>query len=84
MSFLATWIWEIAAMYMTNHKEVLLVGDRGDQFSISCFVCQGCPLAPTLSFFCQGYEEFSSNIGDGPLGALPFNLGEDTPRCRVC
>ena len=39
MSFLATWIWEIATMYMTNHKEVLLVGDRGDRFSISCFVC---------------------------------------------
>ena len=36
MGFLDSWIRGVAVMYRTAHNQVLLAGDRGDRFTISC------------------------------------------------
>ena len=38
MGFPDSWIRGVAAMFRTAHSQVLLVGDRGDHFSISWLV----------------------------------------------
>ena len=49
----------MAALYRTAHSQVLLAGDRGERFSISWSVWQGCPLAPTLFlFFAEAMSSF--------------------------
>ena len=39
MGFPDSWVRGVAAMFRTAHNQVLLVGDRGDRFSITRSVC---------------------------------------------
>ena len=59
MGFPESWVWGVAALYRTTHSQVLLARERGEHFSISWLVRQGCPLAPTLFlFFVEAMSSF--------------------------
>ena len=58
MGFPDSWIRGVAAMYKTAHSEVLLAGDKGDRFSISRSIRQGCPLTPLFLFFAEAMSSF--------------------------
>ena len=51
MGFPTEWIRGVASLYRSAHSQVLVAGGRGERFSISRSIWQGCPLAPTLFLF---------------------------------
>ena len=59
-------------MYRSAHSRVLLAGDRGERFSISRSVRQGCPLAPTLFLFLA--EAMSNFLSDQDTGLRGLRL----------
>ena len=52
-----------------SQSEVLLAGDRGERFTLSRSVRQGCPLAPTLFlFFAEAMSSFLAAQDSGLQG----------------
>ena len=69
MGFPDAWIRGVSALYRSAHSRVLLAGDRGERFSISRSVRQGCPLAPSLFlFFAEAMSNFLTDQDTGLRG----------------
>ena len=69
MGFLDAWIRGVASLYRSAHSQVLMAGGRGERFSLSRSVRQGCPLAPTLFlFFAEAMSSFLAAHDTGLQG----------------
>lgn len=67
----------MAALYRSARSQVLLAGERGERFSISRSVRQGCPLAPTLFlFFAEAMSSFLT-AQDTDLQGLCLSMREE-------
>ena len=77
MGFPSESIRGVASLYRSAHSQVLVAGGRGERFSISRSVRQGCPLAPTLFlFFAEAMSSFLAAQDTG-LQGLRLPVRED-------
>ena len=84
MGFPDAWIRGVSALYRSAHSRVLLAGDRGERFSISRSVKQGCPLAPSLFlFFAEAMSSFLRDQ-DALERSLPPSEGRGPFGCGIC